>query len=280
VAEVTTLEYPRITINGWFHESNYKSEGSKLQPSTSVQVKFSPESTVDLSEWITDSYLKDVVQRKIQQQIEENSEISLNQFLAPEVFDVMANEFKTNRSLKWQLAGPANLRKYEYLKIDDAGLRGPIKDLLTLFTSKEMFELLHAYTELDLGGENVREPKCFVEIQRWQSGCYTVLSDSSNDSAESALDLILYFNAVDSVGTITYLSPEGTAEDDEGDGSDVEEEEEEEKEPVNLTIEPKNNELNVVFRSEGTTKFTKYVSKKCLLNPSEYSYLMVCSYKE
>jgi prolyl 3-hydroxylase /prolyl 3,4-dihydroxylase len=273
---VTTLEYPRITINGWFHQTNFENKDSKLgrTPATNLPSKFTPNASVDLTEWVNECYLKPAVCQKIQQQIEAASEISLDQFLAPEVFDVMLNEFKTNTSLCWKPMGPANLRRYDRLHLDD--LRGPIRDLLALFTSSEMFDLLHAYTELDLAGENAQQPLCTLEIQRWQAGCYTVLSDSSYDAADSALDLVVYFNSEENVGKITYLSPEA----EEGEKSDSDEEDDEEDGAANLTIEPKDNVLNLVFRSEGTTKFTKYVSKRCQLKAGEYSYLFVCSYKE
>lgn len=46
-----------------------------------------------------------------------------------------------------------------------------------------------------------------------------------------------------------------------------------------LTIHPKNNSLNLVYRLNGQTKFVKYISKNSL-KPDEYVYLLFATYKE
>lgn len=46
-----------------------------------------------------------------------------------------------------------------------------------------------------------------------------------------------------------------------------------------LTIHPKNNSLNLVYRLSGQTKFVKYISKNSL-KPDEYVYLLFATYKE
>lgn len=46
-----------------------------------------------------------------------------------------------------------------------------------------------------------------------------------------------------------------------------------------LTIHPKNNSLNLVYRLSGQAKFVKYISKNSL-KPDEYIYILFASYKE
>lgn len=46
-----------------------------------------------------------------------------------------------------------------------------------------------------------------------------------------------------------------------------------------LTIHPKNNSLNLIYRLSGQTKFVKYISKNSL-KPDEYVYVLFASYKE
>lgn len=46
-----------------------------------------------------------------------------------------------------------------------------------------------------------------------------------------------------------------------------------------LTIHPRNNSLNLVYRLAGQTKFIKYISKNAL-KPDEYIYILMATYKE
>lgn len=233
VGEVTNFVHPRLTINGWFHghaaassssRSHQNNSGCSTSNSTSSTADDSINSTLppllsnyltysapvmddlDLSEWINQTYLKPATKKCIQNHIEEKSEASLEQFLIGAFHDVLVTEFRTNRDLEWILEGPANQRKYETLRLTSQST-GPPKDLHTLFSSKSMFSLLAQYTDLDFVGPKAESPKCSVQICRFTQGCYTLLGDSSTFS-ENALDIVLYFNAKDQVGTITYLSPE------------------------------------------------------------------------
>jgi phosphatidylinositol glycan class S len=263
-----------MSINGWFH-GPVEDRNTELPSITDEITYIAPHNDdIHLSEWLNNIYLIDHIKKNLQKAIEINSEACLGQFLMPEMFDVMLEDFKTNSDLEWTIKGPAHLRKYDILNVDK--LRGgPVHDLYKLFTSKEMFRLLYEFTELDLFGRNAKAPTCSIELQRWTKGCYTVLGDPST-YADSTLDVFLFFNAIENVGVITYLLPEedqqaiqyrNAAEDEDDD-------------PVLLTIYPKNNALNVVFRSEGTTKFMKYVSKNTVVDEHGYSYILVCSYKE
>uniref|UniRef100_A0A8D8BH31 uS12 prolyl 3-hydroxylase n=1 Tax=Culex pipiens TaxID=7175 RepID=A0A8D8BH31_CULPI len=310
VGEVTTFEYPRLTINGWFHGPI----DPHHVPHSSIIIDthyFAPVADeIQLSEWVNNVYLIDEVKLNIQKKVEMFSEVSLEEFLTPEIFTVMSNTLRKTPDVNWTIKGPAHLRKYEVL--DFSSLKpGPLQDLYKLFTCDAMFRLLLEYTELDLSGPKAKTPTCAIELQRWQKSCYTVLGDPSSYS-DCALDLLFFLNAQDNVGVVTYLVPEGdqrpssnSAGDDDDDGD--------EDDPVLLTVYPKNNVLNVVYRAEGTTKFTKYVSRNVFLEQEQlqlkqqqeqrreedkkeegdeddeddqqkaghpYTYILACSYKE
>lgn len=417
VGEVTNLVYPRLTINGWFHgpaapeHDNSSISDSIEESSNDLEVSVVEEyqapvaDELDLNEWINSCYLKKRVKHGIQQHIEDKSEASLEIFLISEFFELLVSEFKDNTGLNWSLEGPANERKYESLRFSPQST-GPLRDLYTLFTSESMFRLLHDYTELDISGEDARNPTCSVQLCRFGQGCYTLLGDSST-FADSALDVILFFNVRNGVGKITYLSPSQCAneynttsdtdamtssmdtsgfatsdyslnstatknisnasknskhakhksqtntdqyrnasgskgmetseeetsiedlsvsndshngkisaimknvaainsacatkkldvratvhENNESDNYDFESVNESEvasddednfeelaQEDALLTIHPKNNSLNLVYRLSGQTKFVKYISKNNL-QPNEYVYILFASYKE
>lgn len=217
VGEVTNLVYPRLTINGWFHGPSsassdnqddigitYNEEGNNLNVNN---IEMLPPLTdeINLSEWIDPIYLNHRTKVSINQEIEDESQLSLESFLIQDFFDLLLSEFRENTELIWTLEGPANQQKYETLHFT-AHSTGPPKDLYTLFASKSMFGLLHEYTELDFDGLHAKTPTCSVKICRFTQGCYTLLGSSSlyNDPA---LDVILFFGAKEGVGKITYLCP-------------------------------------------------------------------------
>lgn len=220
VGEVTNPVYPRLTINGWFHGPTTKvdlsdsielirSDNSSMgSMDVSQAYHIATQDDLDLNDWINSYYLKKRVKQNIQKHIENKSEASLETFLIAEFFDTLSTEFKSP-DLHWVLEGPANQRKYERLRFA-RNATGPLKDLYSLFTSDSIFELLQDYTELDLSGLNAMNPTCNVQLCRFTQGCYTLLGDSTT-FADSALDVILFFNARDGVGKITfvhtYLSP-------------------------------------------------------------------------
>lgn len=61
--------------------------------------------------------------------------------------------------------------------------------------------------------------------------------------------------------------------------SDDDDSEELAQEDALLTIHPKNNSLNLIYRLSGQAKFVKYISKNSL-KPDEYVYVLFASYKE
>lgn len=266
VGEVTNFDYPRLTINGWFHGPLKKTTLTKKQMIEN-QVLMPPNTQeFNVEDWIEGYYLGNEFKYKVQKHVEETSEASFEKFLRQNVFQKIENEFKKNNKLIWKKQGPANNKNYESLQ--SSTLDGTIKDVVDFFSSQELCKLLFEYTELDLYGSNAVTPTLSVDIQRWSGGSYTILGDLDHEE-NSFLDLVLYFNATKQVGVINYLVPD--LEQQHMKNTD--------NESVLLTLCPKNNVLNLVFRSSDTSKFTKYVSKNSCID-DEYVYLIVCSYKE
>lgn len=266
VGEVTNFEFPRLTINGWFHGPVKQTATAKKK--IIKKEKFIQPNTEEftIEDWVEEYYLNEDFKYNIQRHIEETSEASLENFLKSNVFEMIENELKQNENLIWKIQGPANHKKYESLQLTN--LDGPIKDAVSFFSSQEICKLLFEYTELDLYGSNAVVPTLSMEIQRWKGGSYTILGDLEDSEDIAILDLVLYLNSSEQVGVINYLI------------TDLEEEQKNiEEDSVLLTLFPKNNVLNLVYHSSDTTKFTKYVSKNCIID-GEYVYRIVCSYKE
>lgn len=285
VGEVTNFDYPRLTINGWFHGPIPQSESAETTKLS--KYLFKPESVasnpndeaIELSEWIHENYLKPNIKRSIQQHVELKSEASLGSFFIPEFYDILTTQLTSgDEEIQWKLQGPANQKMYESLCMDT--VRGPVQDLLKLFHSPAMFQLLHEYTELDLAGKAARKPNCIIEIHRITQNSYSLLGDPTA-YGDSSLDVILFFNTKNNdIGVISYLNPEECAEvDDDIDSDDEEEEDASEKDAALLSVVPKDNALNLVYRSTGTAKFLKYISKSCI-PANEYVYMMTASYRE
>lgn len=335
VGEVTSLDYPRITINGWFHGPPMKNQelsSPKLRAEALIPRLFPPvPDNIILGEWINENYLNAKVKQSIQEHIEQKSEASLQEFLVPDYFEFLKAQFINNTDNRWHHAGPANQRNVDLLQLNTA--RGPIRDLITLLKSASFFHLLHEYTELDLSGPKMRQPTCTVEISRLTANSYSMLDDSMSQ-LEDTLDLILYFNTNENTspaGTFSYLNatletsnsseetehtevgggrekprlasravpvtnvqpPEydddDTSDDDDDDDAVASaptrrEDEDEtsihtEETSVLLSVAPRDNAMNLVYRCRGTSKFLHYVSKRTM-KPDDTIFVMVASYRE
>lgn len=275
VGEVLTKDYPRLTIHGWFHgfkdNIDYDADAVKIK-TPNVPIFQSPNNeSFKNSEIINKNYLNELIKSEIQLQIEENSEAGLGEFLTDKFLADIETDL-SNSNLKWTTKGPANQQNYEILVVQSVPKSSSLKQLISLVGSKQFFKLLHEYTELDVYGKNAKSPTCTVEFQRWKGGCYALINDPSTYS-DNSLDLILYIGHNGGIGTITYLVP------DTQDNDSVSDYENDEDESVLLTIYPQNNFLNLVYRSAGTAKFTKYCYKSTVLD-SEFNYILSCSYKE
>lgn len=276
VGEVTNYDYPRITINGWFHGPSKESQTSfpGRTKSPDYVMEYLPPTISDAInlDSINDIYLQDNCKKKIQKHIEDKSEISLESFLKADIYQAILQHLTEIDETQWIHQGPAHYRNYDKISIDN--VTGPVKDIYDLLRSNRWFSLLYDYTELDLHGKNARSPSVSVEFYRLTHGCYSLLNDRSGFFTDDSLDVILYFNSNPNFGFITYINP------DEDDGNGMEEsDDEDEKNSVLLTVHPKDNALNIVYRSGHTGRFIKYVSKNRFA-ANKYVYIMVSSYKE
>lgn len=274
VGEVLSTEFPRLTINGWFHGPGAEFEAQVKDNPLFAQLRRPNEIDFDLTEWINETYLQNKSMLSIQAEIEEESQICLTQFLIPEFAQLITDELGKD-GLQWQRSYSACERNYEHLVWEST--KGPLRDLKNLFESQAFFKLMFNYTSLDFAGQHAKEPKCFVELQRWTNASYTMLVNETKETyLGNVLDLTLYLNGGDErVGKFIYVN---NGDDDEGENEE-EGGHSSENNDVLLTVEPKANSLNMVYCSEGTSRFGKYVSKAVDMKGT-YVYILSCSFKE
>ncbi|KAK4876056.1 hypothetical protein RN001_012478 [Aquatica leii] len=256
VAEVLTRDDCRMTINGWFHTSAPLTLNTPpyIAPDFGLFSNFNFEPRdldIDFESWINSDYLDLGTAQYIQQQIEEESEISLQNFIMEAAWDQILSEIQST-TLEWSRVGPPNRRRYEILYEENATT--VLKDLINLFSSLQMFHMLKHYTDLDL--------KTFrYELQRWGPECYSLLSDYDWLS-KNELDLIL------------YLGPNDLSESVVG-GRTIYVSMEEEIQHALITVDPCENNLNIVFRD--SARITKYVSQSSRVHTF---YILIFSYSE
>lgn len=289
VGEVLTMDYPRLTINGWFHGPGAEFEAQVKASPLIGRLKGSNSREFSLDEWINETYLHENNMANIQGEIEDESQISLREFLIPEFSALIVQELSAAaEQLKWERSYSACEQNYENL-VWDSVARGPLADLRDLFESKAFFRLLYQYTNLDFAGEHAKEPKCYVELQRWTNECYTMLVNESKENyVGNLLDVILYLNTVQgdgdsTVGTFVYVNQgeKEDADDDEGDdaASGSQMDLHSENNDVLLSVEPQANSLNIVYCTDGTSRFGKYVSKAVDMQ-GRFVYILSCTFKE
>uniref|UniRef100_A0A6P7FK15 Prolyl 3-hydroxylase sudestada1 n=1 Tax=Diabrotica virgifera virgifera TaxID=50390 RepID=A0A6P7FK15_DIAVI len=175
--------------------------------------------------------------------------------LFPVTSDSYHQRSYTFSDTQWISFGPPN--RYCYEKIDMNNLPHVLERFLDLFQSSAMFSLLEQYTDLELSRPNASMK---FELQRWTCGNYTLLSDFDWDETIE-LDLIVYFGCEKSSDVIGARTQYVTIED--------------EIQNALITLEPEENNLNVVYRD--TARFTKYFSKQ---SKCKKFYTLVCSYSE
>nr|CAH7729214.1 unnamed protein product [Callosobruchus chinensis] len=259
VAEVTSLSDCRMSINGWFH--------TKIPPKFEMPLFMPPEQglysnntlrpkevDIDLESWINEDYLGIKSIKLIQRHIEENSEISLHHFFKQESFREIQQTLKS-RDTTWLKVGPPN--RYCYEVLDANKLPHSLDRFLSLFQSTEMFQLLRKYTELELTSPNASMK---YELQRWSPGSYSLLTDY-NWQEKNELDIIIYFGCSKSTDIIGARTQYVTIED--------------EIQNALITLEPEENNLNIVYRD--SARFTKYFSKQ---SKCRCFYTLICSYSE
>ncbi|KYN04103.1 PREDICTED: prolyl 3-hydroxylase OGFOD1 [Cyphomyrmex costatus] len=176
VAEVLAHDKCRWSINGWFH-GPLKKDFHKPPRREPAKTFLEPSPTeVNLHSSISSDYLEPNIIEQIQEDVEMTSYTFLKNFLKESVYQQIANDL-TSQDINWRMIGPADIRHYEIA--DEQTLPKPLKDICDLFKSISFFQLLKKYTGLDLVPEKTKKPKMTLELQRWSSGCYTLLYDKS-----------------------------------------------------------------------------------------------------
>lgn len=186
VAEVTSDDRSRWSINGWFH-GPLKEHTRPPRPGIELNYIEPINTQVDLNAWITKCYLFPGIVKEIQRDVEEESFAFLSNFLRDEIYEKLMQDLSSD-AIVWQKVGPADIRNYEVATGET--LPGLLKDFYDMFKSISVFQLLKDYTELDLvpQKENMN-PKMTVELQRWSKGCYTLICDKvANDSVLSVTE--------------------------------------------------------------------------------------------
>ncbi|CAL7950660.1 unnamed protein product [Xylocopa violacea] len=180
VAEVTSPDKSRWSINGWFH-GPLKESSRPPRPEIEPSYIEPSDVRVDLNDWVTECYLFPGIVREIHRDMEEESFAFLSDFLRDDIYEKLATDL-TSDAIVWKKVGPADSRNYEVA--EEEGLPELLKNFCNMFKSITMFQLLKDYTELDLVPEKeTMKPKMVLELQRWSSGCYTLMCDkSANES--------------------------------------------------------------------------------------------------
>uniref|UniRef100_A0A1B0DFW2 uS12 prolyl 3-hydroxylase n=1 Tax=Phlebotomus papatasi TaxID=29031 RepID=A0A1B0DFW2_PHLPP len=270
VGEVLSFDYPRVTINGWFHgpgkkhpivESSSNWDASITNPAI--------EKPFELSEWINGEYLEKSTKSTIQNHIEEHSQISLHKFLNPiKLTSILEELKKDSNKLPWEIKSSACERNCESLNLNSPEfLPENTAELIEFLQSREFFHLLHEYTELDLSGKNAKSPKCFLEMQRWRPECYTMLvnsaaKDATSEDEAGVLDAILYLNDFAEAGTYIYVAQKDSKEADQESAMSDEEDEGDFEEEGPLIIQPKSGALNLVYRNADMARFGAYEHRR------------------
>ncbi|XP_066997957.2 prolyl 3-hydroxylase OGFOD1 isoform X2 [Anabrus simplex] len=268
VAEVLSRQRDRISVNGWFHSGNIPPPSPvscNLLDSMAMSYHLPqdlPEK--EFSSIIQHRYLREEVQVDIKKHFEEESEVMLFDFLGANFMNAVTNDLHS--AVEWKKVGPANhrllSRSYRVFQ-DEENLYGRLAQLINALKSKPMFELLSKLTGLDFKIQQKEEmPRCSYEVQRWERGDYTVISDTDKLPTDYALDVILFISdevvlGEQSGGSVVYLDSE--------DGSEL------------LSIPPADNCLALVYRDKKTHRFTQYLS---LLNNQMHYYAIFATYIE
>ncbi|KPJ11080.1 2-oxoglutarate and iron-dependent oxygenase domain-containing protein 1 [Papilio machaon] len=261
VAEVLSLELPRLSINGWFHgpatSPARASPPTALAPGAPVPPHSEPP---PLSEWVQPAYLKPRVRAEVQAQMERASEVSLHGLLPPDKYRDLLDALD-RPEVQWEEAGPAERRRYRRVSERWAAAEGggAVRDLLRLAGSAPFVRLLADCTDLQLTGYTR------LELQQWRPGDFTLLPGRA-EYGRARLEALLYCGVARRVcgGGTTYVSVE---EEGGGEGGAL------------LTVPPHSNALSLVYCDAGAAGFTKYYGKLPARRGDRF-YLLSCTYVE
>lgn len=272
----------RLSLHGWFHHTACNvsdkvksvSEG-KLKPDMNITYE-------EVLEWINPEYIDPSQQSKIHSIFEENSEISLFNFIRENKFELALHELDT---ACFEHIGPLNKRKLERLREYALPLDSNLLSLLRLVRSQAMTLLLSQWTGLPMNSANdfdsepdIKKKKidgnkcenitsyndieCCSSVYRVGKSCYTMVDDEVVDETEQ-LGCCLDFNL--------FLFPNEWDDEHGGFISYITKNEEEEV----LRVSPVRNSAALVFREPGVYPFVKYVNCKA---EDKYYYVISCSF--
>ncbi|XKL69008.1 hypothetical protein PGB90_006777 [Kerria lacca] len=198
VAEVTTNETSRITINGWYHSD----EAFKIKsvfPHESI-IPFLDTHTkgglLYLQHFINAEFLKDEYTDLIVENMQQTGVMMLQDVLKNHVFERISDELNSS-AVSWKKKGPPNSRRYD---VADLSILPPLtKALVTFCQSKYMCSYLEHITQYKLLKKNKNDyvGASFAELQFWKSGYYSLLTDYDVNFKHSSLDILLFFNVFD-----------------------------------------------------------------------------------
>lgn len=207
---------PRISINGWFHSDNPLVTGTSRN-SLGSNKNFEPQHLFlkaplfTFAEPLSDllakgilspEYSAPVTWKQIAKVISSQPRLFVNNFLASKFSKEVANELSSCKS--WSFKGPPFRRRYETLEVKngDSGIfveddhSNKLNVLLNFLRSSAWLRFLCSVTNLDLAvlEEGLVPPTCMVEVQRWQTGCYTVLAANDIVQDQPSVEISLFFN--------------------------------------------------------------------------------------
>ncbi|GBP83516.1 Prolyl 3-hydroxylase sudestada1 [Eumeta japonica] len=267
VSEVTSLELPRLSINGWFHGPAPTESTAETPDADELPALVRPHShVVVLNEWVETTYMCARARGRVQAQMERASEVQLHGFLqASRVHELL--EALAAPDVPWERAGPPDRCRYERLPAEWAACSEPhpARNLLRLVSGTAFYRLLADCTDLRLTGHRG------LELQRWAAGDYTLLPVRTH-YASSRLETLLYLGGVENAGapaggSTTFVAPEEADEGSAGAGGAL------------VTVAPAANALALVFCEAGVARFTKYVSR-LTPPPRDRFYLLTVTYCE
>ncbi|GFU53127.1 prolyl 3-hydroxylase OGFOD1 [Trichonephila clavipes] len=245
VSEVLAFK-TRTSISGWFYGPPLN---PAIHPIEEVLFKSPAPDTVDLKQWINPTYLQPETQVYIRQSFEESSEIELMDFLQFERYEEVCNALASNH-IKWQQKGPPTRRKYEEI-VNMKEMPAIVKECYSLFSSESFLLVLSNLTGLrlhpDCTDSGIQMADVNSCMRQWSPGFYTLLHDQSF-MEYATLNAGLCFNCPDweleCGGYTSYVAKE-------------------EKEEL-LRVDPKPNSLALVYITEETANFIKYIN--CRVN--------------
>lgn len=240
----------RWSISGWFHAE----DAPVVKPkSESFTLFFTPpvESDLDiLKSWISLRYLNIEISSEIQEKFQEDSEVSLSEFLNPEKYLALCADMS---SMAWLNVGPSNKKKYQVCN-KPSQLVAEFNDLIK---TDAFAVLLSHLTGLPLSA-NYDDPDCndfsdkpfgmmSSQISRWEHGSYSLLCDQEVMNLPDRLHIFYHSEVydgydVDAGGYISFISHS-------------------DEEPL-LVIPPQKNTLSLVFTRTDEFGFTKFINSK------------------